>query len=74
MVSLLAATLNALDRRKRRILLVAQSALPPAQFEAYRKIVLDEFGKSGLQSELEEAFRRHDGKARNGKAPDDELR
>lgn len=59
MVSLLAAILEALDRRKNRLLLVAQAALPESQYEAFRKIVLDELGKSGFQKELEETFRRH---------------
>lgn len=58
MVSLLAAILEALDRRKNRLLLVAQAALPQSQYEAFRKIVLDELGKSGFQQELEDAFRR----------------
>ena len=61
--------LDALDRRKRRLLLVAQTALPSTQFEAFRKIVLDELGKSGFQQELEDALNRHQGKVRNGKAP-----
>lgn len=59
MVSLLAAILEALDRRKNRLLLVAQAALPESQYEAFRKIVLDELGKSGFQKELEETFRRN---------------
>jgi hypothetical protein len=50
--------LNSLDQRKHQILLVAQTALPRSQFEAYRKIVLNELGKSGFQKELEDAFSR----------------
>ena len=58
MVSLLSVLLDALDRRKNRLLLVAQAALPSSQYEAFRKIVLDELGKSGFQQELEDALRR----------------
>lgn len=69
MVGLLQLILNALDQRKHRVLLVAQAALPATQFEAFRKILLDEFGKSGFQRELEDALNGHHGKARNGQAP-----
>jgi hypothetical protein len=69
MVGGLQLILDALDRRKRRLLLVAQTALPASQFEAFRKIVLDEFGKSGFQQELEDALNWHHGKARSGQAP-----
>jgi RNase P/RNase MRP subunit POP5 len=36
----------------KRILTVAQSSLPESQFLAFRRIVLNEFGKSGLEKEL----------------------
>ena len=35
------------------ILLVAQASLPPSQFQAYRTVVLNEFGRNGLERELE---------------------
>lgn len=38
------------------VLLCAQAALPPQQFQAYRKLVLDEFGKGGLGKELDRLF------------------
>lgn len=38
--------------RMKRILMVAQSSLPESQFLAFRRIVLNEFGKSGLEKEL----------------------
>lgn len=57
MVGLLSLILQALDRRKSNLLLVAQASLPESQFQAFRKIVLNEFGKSGLQTELEELFK-----------------
>jgi len=43
--------------RLSRVLLFAESALSEGQFRAYRKLVLDEFGNSGLEKELEELFR-----------------
>ena len=45
-----------LNRRMNRLLLIAESSLPEAQFRAYRKLVLDEFGKAGLGKELRELF------------------
>lgn len=55
----------ALNECRRKILLYAQSALPESQFEAFRKLVLNELGKSGLEGKamaLIEEF----GKARAG--------
>ncbi len=45
--------LELLNARKNRVLLVAQSSLPESQFKAFRQIFLDEFGKSGLEKDLE---------------------
>jgi hypothetical protein len=39
-------------RRLTRLLTVAEAAMPPPQFKAFRKIALDEFGWEGLQSDL----------------------
>ena len=41
-----------LNTRKRRLLLFAEAALPPGQFQAFRKLVLDELGNSGLEQDL----------------------
>jgi hypothetical protein len=57
-VTLLSLLLELLDRRKNRLLLVAQAALPASQYEAFRKIVLDELGKSGFQKDVEDALKR----------------
>ena len=54
--------------RINRILLVAETALPPNQFQAYRKIILDELGKSGLGKDIEKVFRGN--KAWNGQERD----
>jgi hypothetical protein len=39
--------------RVTRILLVAEASLPASQFQAFRKLVLNEFGRNGLVRELE---------------------
>ena len=41
-----------LNVRKRRLLLFAEAALPPGQFQAFRKLVLDELGSTGLEQDL----------------------
>ena len=56
--------------RVTRILLVAQSSLPGSQFQAFRTLVLNEFGRSGLERELERlegqrGSEEWDGKGRN---------
>jgi hypothetical protein len=51
--------------RLNRVLTVAEAALPDRQFSAFRKIMLDEFGKSGLERELDQAFHQQH-KERNG--------
>ncbi len=48
------AVVALLNARKHRVLLIAQSSLPAHQFTAFRSLVLDEFGKNGLESELAE--------------------
>lgn len=53
MSALFQMTLELLNARKNRVLLVAQASLPEPQFRAFRQIFLDEFGKSGLEKDLE---------------------
>jgi hypothetical protein len=55
--------LDLLNARKNRVLLLAQAALPDSQFQAFRTLFLNEFGKSGLEREL---VRLLDEKNRNG--------
>ena len=50
------SVLQIIDRRKHKVLLVAQSALAPEQFKAFRRVFLDEFGNSGLVKELQGLF------------------
>lgn len=52
MVIALSAFLELLNARKNRVLLYAQVALPQSQFEAFKKLFLDEFGRSGLEGQL----------------------
>ena len=41
-----------INHRITRILLAAEIGLSESKFRAYRKYVLDEFGKNGLEKEL----------------------
>jgi hypothetical protein len=41
-----------LNVRKGRLLLFAEAALPPSQFQAFRKLVLQELGSAGLEQDL----------------------
>ena len=44
--------IDAINGRKHKVLLFAQAALPPQQFEAFRKLFLNEFGRNGLEQDL----------------------
>lgn len=60
------AVLELVQRRLTRLLTVAEAAMPPPQFKAFRKIALDEFGWEGLQGELAELERQgSEGSQRN---------
>ena len=41
-----------LNARKKQVLLFAQSSMSESQFEAFRRLFLNEFGKSGFEKEL----------------------
>ncbi len=41
------------NRRVTDILDVAEAALPPEQFRAFRKVTLNAFGRKGLEGELD---------------------
>jgi len=45
--------IDLVNRRVTHMLLIAEASLPPTQFQAFRKLMLDAFGKSGLVGELE---------------------
>lgn len=61
-----AALLEDLNQRKKRLLLIAETALPASQFAAFRTLVLDELGKSGFEKALETAFAPRNGQDRAG--------
>ena len=42
-----------LNLRKKRVLSIAEAALPETQFRAFRGLLLDEFGREGLERDLE---------------------
>ena len=53
-----------INARINQLLLVAETALPPSQFQAFRKVTLNEFGNNGLGKELERYFRDNSHKER----------
>lgn len=57
-VSLLDLVESVLNRRKNKLLLAAETALPPEQFKGYRKQVLNELGRSGFRKDLEDELRK----------------
>ena len=58
--------LKRLDQSKNETLLLAQSSLPRSQFEAFRKIFLNIFGKNGLEKELARLYAEDRKQDRNG--------
>ena len=53
-----------INTRLNRVLLYAETSLHPGQFQAFRKLTLDEFGKSGLGKELDRVFNKKNYKER----------
>jgi len=51
--------LDRLNERKNRLLLTAQVGLPANQYDAYRKILLDELGRNGFEKDLEEVLKQY---------------
>lgn len=47
-----------------QLLLVAETALPPSQFQAFRKVTLNEFGNNGFGKELDRLFKDNQHKER----------
>jgi hypothetical protein len=52
-LTMLPQLLEAVNARKNRALRIAEAALPESQFRAFRGLFLDEFGRNGLERELE---------------------
>ena len=53
-------------RRLNQVLLIGEASLPESQFRAFRKLTLDQFGKSGLEKDLERVFEDRTDKGRQG--------
>ncbi len=49
---------EALNEARKRILLYAQASLSPSQFQAFRKLILDEMGLSGIEGKARAIFER----------------
>ena len=47
-----------LNRRKNKLLLTAQSAMPGDQYESYRKQLLNELGNNGFRKDLQDELRQ----------------
>ena len=58
--------LDALNPHKRELLLLAEAVLPPQQFAAYRKLLLNRLGRQGFELELEHIIAENDKQQRNG--------
>jgi len=58
--------MNAINARVNRVLLYGESSLSEPQFRAFRKLVLDEFGRSGLQGDLARLFNQPEPQDGNG--------
>jgi hypothetical protein len=52
--------------RVNHVLLIGQASLSESQFQAYRKLILDTFGKNGLGKDLDKIFCSQLHKARDG--------
>ena len=62
----LTAILELLNPCKNRVLRIAEASMPAAQFKAFRRLFLDEFGKNGLERELVKVFVESQDKDRQG--------
>lgn len=52
--------------RLNRLLLVAEASFAEPQFRAFRKLTLDEFGRNGLEGELDRLEREGEQTERDG--------
>ena len=59
--------MNAVNPRINRILTAAEIGLAPNQFQAFRKLVLEEFGRNGLAQDIDDLCYGSSGKVRQGK-------
>ena len=61
-----AQIIELVHRRVTDILDVAEAALPPDQYRAFRKVTLNAFGRKGLEGELDGLGWPENGEERNG--------
>jgi hypothetical protein len=45
-----------IGKRVNEVLLIAEASLPQTQFQAFRKLTLNQFGQNGLGKDLDEVF------------------
>jgi hypothetical protein len=60
----LADVLDRIKPRMRKILLCAEASLSPEAYKPFRKLVLDEFGNSGLVKDLQGLYKSERQKSR----------
>jgi hypothetical protein len=68
---MLQSILDSLNAHKRELLLVAEAMLPPQQFAAYRKLLLNRLGRQGFEGEVERIIAGNDKQQRNGQGQAD---
>jgi hypothetical protein len=51
------------NESKNRILLYIQASVTPEQFQALRKLILDELGKSGAEGKVRKLLEKKEGQA-----------
>lgn len=56
-----------INARKNRVLTIAQAALPESQYQAFKKLFLDEMGERGLERDLETLLNKQYGMERDGR-------
>lgn len=56
-----------INSRKNRVLTIAQAALPDSQYQAFKKLFLDEMGERGFEKDLKVLLDKQDGMERNGR-------
>lgn len=56
-----------INARKNRVLTIAQAALPDSQYQAFKKLFLDEMGERGLERDLEVLLNKQNGVERDGR-------
>ena len=66
-ISLFPLIKDSLNMRKNRVLTIAQSSLPEHQFQAFKKLYLDEMGERGFETELKQLLEKQDGLDRDGR-------